>query len=83
MAEAVPHDQVIRITPRRAWGREDLTELWRYRELLGILALRDIKIRYKQTVVGFSWAVIQPLVTMGLFSVTTSIHPAATRADLP
>lgn len=43
-------------------------DLWRYRELLGFLAWRDIKVRYKQTVLGVVWALLQPLVTMGIFS---------------
>ncbi|MDY3561492.1 ABC transporter permease [Gemmata sp. JC673] len=46
----------------------DLRELWRYRELLFFLALRDVKIRYKQTVFGVGWAVAQPLATMGVFA---------------
>jgi lipopolysaccharide transport system permease protein len=44
------------------------TDLWRHRELLGYLTLRDIKVRYKQTVLGVGWALIQPLVTTGIFS---------------
>lgn len=43
-------------------------ELWRYRDLLGFLASRDIKVRYKQTVLGVAWALIQPIVTTGIFS---------------
>lgn len=43
-------------------------DLWRYRELLGFLAWRDIKVRYKQTVLGVAWAVLQPLVTTVIFS---------------
>ena len=47
----------------------DLVELWRYRDLLWMLALRDIKVRYKQTLIGAAWAVIQPLGTMSIFYV--------------
>jgi lipopolysaccharide transport system permease protein len=47
----------------------DWQELWRYRDLFYILAWRDIKVRYKQTVLGALWAVLQPLLTMGLFNV--------------
>jgi lipopolysaccharide transport system permease protein len=46
-----------------------LSELWSYRELVGFLAWRDIKVRYKQTVLGGAWAIIQPLFTMIVFSV--------------
>ena len=45
-----------------------MVDLWRYRELLWILALRDIKVRYKQTLIGAAWAVIQPLTTMVIFT---------------
>ena len=44
-------------------------DLWRYRELLGFLAWRDIKVRYKQAVLGIAWALIQPIVTMIIFNV--------------
>lgn len=43
-------------------------DLWRYRELMYVLAWRDVKVRYKQTVLGVAWAVVQPLVTVGIFS---------------
>jgi lipopolysaccharide transport system permease protein len=46
----------------------DLPELWRYRELIGFLALRDLKARYKQSLLGAAWAVLQPLVTMVVFT---------------
>lgn len=49
--------------------RVDLRELWQYRDLLWILAVRDVKVRYKQTIIGGAWAVIQPLVTMVIFAV--------------
>ncbi len=56
------------IEPRAGWHVLDLAELWRYRELLLILTWRDIQVRYKQTVLGASWAVLQPLATMVVFS---------------
>jgi lipopolysaccharide transport system permease protein len=59
----------VRILPRSGWQPIDLQELWRYRELLWILALRDVKVRYKQTVLGAAWAVIQPVLTMVVFSI--------------
>jgi lipopolysaccharide transport system permease protein len=61
--------EVTRIRPSRGWRAMDLRELWRYRELLWFLTLRDVKLRYKQTVLGVAWAVIQPLFTMGVFTV--------------
>jgi lipopolysaccharide transport system permease protein len=47
----------------------DLGELWRYRELLFFLALRDVKLRYKQTALGAAWAILQPLLLMLVFTV--------------
>ena len=56
------------IEPSQGWVDLDLRELWNYRELLYFLIWRDIKIRYKQTVLGATWAVIQPFFTMIVFS---------------
>ena len=57
------------IRPRRGWQALDLAELWRYRELLFFLTWRDVKVRYKQTVLGAAWAILQPLMTMIVFSI--------------
>jgi len=59
---------VIRIRPSKGWVSLGLKELWDYRELLFFLIWRDIKVRYKQTVLGASWAIIQPFFTMVVFS---------------
>lgn len=56
------------IERRRGWQIVDLPELWRYRELLFFLTWRDVKVRYKQTVLGAAWAVLQPLATMVVFT---------------
>lgn len=56
------------ITPKRSL-RPDFGELWAYRELLFFFAWRDIKVRYKQTLIGASWAVVQPVVTMIVFTI--------------
>jgi homopolymeric O-antigen transport system permease protein len=76
---AVPQTQValadtpnefpsVHIAARRGWLALDLPELWTYRELLYFFVWRDIKVRYKQTVIGAAWAVLQPLMTMLVFS---------------
>jgi lipopolysaccharide transport system permease protein len=62
-------DSMTRIRPRSGWQPVNFRELWRYRELLWFLAARDVNVRYKQTVLGVAWAVIQPLFTMIVFSV--------------
>jgi lipopolysaccharide transport system permease protein len=59
---------IIRIAPPHGWFDLNLGGLWQYRELLYFFVWRDIKIRYKQTVVGAAWAVFQPLMTMAVFS---------------
>jgi lipopolysaccharide transport system permease protein len=59
----------IRIRPAAGWEAIDLRELWHYRELVGFLAWRDVKVRYKRAALGIAWAVLQPLMTMVIFSV--------------
>ncbi len=59
----------IRIEPSRGWVSLKLKELWEYRELLYFLTWRDIKVRYKQTVLGAAWAIIQPFFTMVVFTI--------------
>ncbi len=65
-----PQDQsqLFRIEPSNGWVPLKLKELWNYRELLYFLIWRDVKVRYKQTVLGAAWAIIQPLFTMVVFS---------------
>ncbi len=59
---------VIRIEASRGWVKLGLGELWDYRELLYFLIWRDIKVRYKQTVLGAAWAIIQPFMSMVVFT---------------
>jgi lipopolysaccharide transport system permease protein len=56
------------IEPKKGWIPIDLKEIWNYRELLYFLTKRDIKVRYKQTVLGGLWAIIQPVFTMVVFT---------------
>ncbi len=67
LAREVPQP-VVRISARRGWLQLDFRELWEYRELLYFFVWRDIKIRYKQTAIGAAWAVLQPFLTMMVFS---------------
>lgn len=57
------------IEPSKTWFSVRLNEMWMFRELLFFLAWRDIKIRYKQTILGFAWAILQPFLTMVVFSI--------------
>jgi lipopolysaccharide transport system permease protein len=56
------------IQPAKSWPRVDYRELWRYRELLLVFIWRDLKVRYKQTVIGVGWAIFQPLFTAVVYS---------------
>lgn len=58
-----------RIEAKRGGLGIDLRELYRYRDLLRFLALRDLKVLYKQTILGFGWAIVRPVVTVAVFSV--------------
>jgi len=65
---ALAKPRVLRITPPSRWREVPLGEMWDYRELLYFFVWRDIKIRYKQTAIGAAWAVLQPFLTMLVFS---------------
>jgi lipopolysaccharide transport system permease protein len=64
----LPEEPLILIEPGRRWVALNLRDLWAYRELLFFLTWRDVKVRYKQTLLGAAWAIIQPLFTMLLFT---------------
>jgi len=59
---------VLRIEPSKGWAPLKIRELWEHRELIYFLAWSNVKIRYKQTVLGAAWAIIQPFMTMLVFS---------------
>lgn len=63
------HATVVCIEPSRGWAALRLADVWAYRELLYFLIWRDIKVRYKQTVLGAGWAILQPFFTMVIFSI--------------
>ena len=71
MQPNVENDQVpvYQVRPARGWSLPDLKEVWEYRELLYFFAWRDVKVRYKQTVIGGVWAVLQPFFTMVVFTI--------------
>lgn len=71
ISEPVPAVNTVHtvIVPPRGWASLKLHELWKFRELLFFLTWRDIKVRYKQTVLGAAWAILQPVLTMVVFSV--------------
>ena len=62
------NDDITHIRPQRGWIGVDWQELWYFRELFVTLTVRDLQVRYKQTIIGAAWAVIQPVLTMVVFS---------------
>jgi len=62
-------ENIVIIEPRKRLFHLDLKSIWNYRELLYFLVWRDLKVRYKQTLIGVGWAVVQPLVTMIIFTI--------------
>src|SRR5260221_10429571 len=68
----------VRIEQPRGWVELRLREVWMYRELLYFFVWRDLKVRYKQTVIGVAWVVLQPLMSMGVLTIFF-----ARRAKLP
>ena len=80
------HVQVKRrsvIVPSRGWLSLNLKEVWEYRELLSILAWRDVSVRYKQSIVGIGWAIIQPLMTMIIFTIIFGMFAKLPSDGLP
>lgn len=61
--------QTIIIKPASGWSALNLMDLWRYRELIYFMTWRDLKVRYKQTLLGASWAILKPFMTMVVFSI--------------
>jgi lipopolysaccharide transport system permease protein len=71
------------VEPARDWELPSLRELWSYRELLYFLGWRDIKVRYKQTLIGAGWAILQPFLTMVIFSIIFGGLLAVPSAGVP
>ena len=63
-----PSEPHLIIRPRKGWQALDLSQVWQFRDLLGTLAQRDVKLRYRQTALGVVWVILQPLIAAGLFS---------------
>jgi lipopolysaccharide transport system permease protein len=59
----------VRVQPTRAWSLPDFREVWAFRDLVLMFALRDLRLRYKQTALGVFWVILQPLLTSGIFAI--------------
>jgi lipopolysaccharide transport system permease protein len=75
--------RIVIARAERAWALPDLREAWHYRELFWVLAERDLRVRYKQTVLGVAWAIIQPLVTMIAFTTIARLGSFSTDGVRP
>ena len=67
-APPLPDEPLVVIEPSKSWVALNLRDVWAYRELLYFLTWRDVKVRYKQTLLGATWAILQPLCTMIIFT---------------
>ncbi len=79
--QVAPEPEVIRIEATKGFVSLKLHELWEYRELLYFLTWRDLKVRYKQTALGATWAVLQPVLTMVVFTLVLSKAAGKTTGD--
>lgn len=75
-------DSVI-LRPTAGWRSVDLRELWRFRDLVWALAIRDVKLRYRQTALGVTWVVLQPLLAAGIFSFVFGKVAGLSSGDVP
>ena len=82
IAAVLPDEPLVVIEKRDSWINFDVAEIWRNRELLYFLTWRDIKIRYKQTVLGAAWALLQPLFMMLIFTLVFG-HLAGRSGTVP
>lgn len=67
-SEGLPEEPLVVIEPKKAWSALDLRDVWAFRELLYFLTWRDVKVRYKQTLFGVAWVVLQPLLSTLIFT---------------
>src|SRR6266852_3016665 len=82
-ADAANGSPLVAIEPGRTWSAFDVRELWAHRELLYFLTLRDLRVRYKQTLLGAVWVVLQPLLMTLIFTVFLGLVARISTPGLP
>lgn len=82
-AVAAPHLTTTHIVPPKGWQLVNVRELWQYRELLYFLTWRDVKVRYKQTLLGAAWAILQPVMMMIVFTIFFGRMAKVSSGDMP
>ncbi len=83
LSDSLPDEPLVTIEPNRSWLPLNFGDLWTYRELLYFLTWRDIRVRYKQTLLGILWVVMQPLLMTLIFSVFLGILARVPTGGLP
>lgn len=85
LSPELPPEPLIKIRPYRSWATIDLREIWVYRELFMLLIWRDLKVRYKQTLLGASWVILQPLMMTLVFTIFLGLigHPPMKNVPYP
>jgi lipopolysaccharide transport system permease protein len=78
-----PGQEITLIRPPRGWQLINFRELWRFRELLYFLTWRDVKVRYKQTLLGAAWAILQPAMMMVIFTIFFARMAGVPSGDIP
>jgi lipopolysaccharide transport system permease protein len=81
--QTVPGQPAEVVEPPSRWGMPDLTALWRFRELLWLMTRRDLAVRYRQTLVGVAWVVMQPVAYAAVFSLALTFLRASPPGDVP
>src|SRR5687768_8032028 len=81
-ADGADHPELV-IKPRRGWIAVDWSELWTHRELLYFLIWRDVKVRYKQAILGIAWAVLAPVLSVLVFTFIFGQKTLGFSKDLP
>ncbi len=79
----LPDRPLVVVEPQKSWVRLNLRDLWTYRELLYFLTWRDVKVRYKQTLLGATWAILQPLALMLIFNIVFGRLAGMKSGDVP
>src|SRR5438445_9059341 len=81
-AKHLPAEPVIKVRPPRFWETIDLRELWAHREVLYFLIWRDLKVRYKQTILGAAWVVLQPMLITVVFNFSWQAYARSAVSDI-
>ncbi len=81
----LPEEPVLKIRPKRSWAAIDLREVWAHREIFSLLIWRDLKLRYKQTLLGALWVILQPLLMTLVFTIFFRLigHPPMENVPYP